>query len=142
MAIDPQGKTVLITGANRGIGLAFAEAFLAAGVAKLYATARKPEPHIMLTFQAEVSFGSPAAIAAWRGGFWPWAAVRIWPIITSETSSPATSARASASRSTTSPSSWAVSGLKVPLNEPTGVRAALAITTSVIGLVPWRIGNK
>ncbi|MEM1356050.1 MAG: SDR family oxidoreductase [Planctomycetota bacterium] len=43
MAIDPQGKTVLITGANRGIGLAFAQAFLAAGVAKLYATARKPE---------------------------------------------------------------------------------------------------
>lgn len=43
MAIDPQGKTVLITGANRGIGRAYAEAFLSAGVAKLYATARKPE---------------------------------------------------------------------------------------------------
>lgn len=42
MAIDPQGKTVLITGANRGIGLAYAEAFLSAGVAKLYATARTP----------------------------------------------------------------------------------------------------
>jgi NAD(P)-dependent dehydrogenase (short-subunit alcohol dehydrogenase family) len=43
MAIDPQGRTVLITGANRGIGLAYAKAFLDAGVAKLYATARKPE---------------------------------------------------------------------------------------------------
>lgn len=43
MAIDPQGKTVLITGANRGIGLAYAKAFLDAGVHKLYATARNPE---------------------------------------------------------------------------------------------------
>lgn len=43
MAIDPQGKTVLITGTNRGIGLAYAKAFLDAGAAKLYATARKPD---------------------------------------------------------------------------------------------------
>lgn len=43
MAIDPQGKIVLITGANRGIGLAYAKAFLDAGVAKLYTTARKPD---------------------------------------------------------------------------------------------------
>ena len=34
MAIDPQGKTILITGANRGIGLAYAKAFLDAGAAK------------------------------------------------------------------------------------------------------------
>lgn len=38
MPIDPQGKTVLITGADRGIGLALAKSFLKAGAAKLYAT--------------------------------------------------------------------------------------------------------
>jgi NAD(P)-dependent dehydrogenase (short-subunit alcohol dehydrogenase family) len=43
MPIDPQGKTVLITGANRGIGLTLAEAFLDAGAAKVYAAVRKPE---------------------------------------------------------------------------------------------------
>lgn len=34
------GKTVLVTGANRGIGKAFSEAFLKGGVAKLYAAVR------------------------------------------------------------------------------------------------------
>ncbi len=35
-------STVLITGANRGIGLAFAKAFLARGARKVYAGARDP----------------------------------------------------------------------------------------------------
>lgn len=39
MPIDPKKKTVLITGSDRGIGLALAHSFLTAGVAKLYATA-------------------------------------------------------------------------------------------------------
>ncbi len=37
-----KNSTVLITGANRGIGLAFAKAFLARGAQKVYAGARDP----------------------------------------------------------------------------------------------------
>jgi NAD(P)-dependent dehydrogenase (short-subunit alcohol dehydrogenase family) len=37
-----QGKTALVTGANRGLGLAYAKALLAAGAAKVYAGARAP----------------------------------------------------------------------------------------------------
>lgn len=37
-----QGKTALVTGANRGLGLAYAKALLAAGAAKVYAGARDP----------------------------------------------------------------------------------------------------
>jgi NAD(P)-dependent dehydrogenase (short-subunit alcohol dehydrogenase family) len=37
-----QGSTVLVTGANRGLGLAFAKAVLAAGARKVYAGARDP----------------------------------------------------------------------------------------------------
>ena len=37
-----QGSTVFITGANRGLGLAFAKAVLAAGARKVYAAARDP----------------------------------------------------------------------------------------------------
>src|ERR1700730_5135995 len=39
-----QDAIVLITGANRGIGLAFAEAALARGARKVYAGARSPSP--------------------------------------------------------------------------------------------------
>jgi len=37
-----RGSTVLVTGANRGLGLAFVRAFQAAGCAKVYAAARNP----------------------------------------------------------------------------------------------------
>lgn len=38
-----RGATVLVTGANRGIGLAFAQALLARGARKVYAGARDPQ---------------------------------------------------------------------------------------------------
>jgi NAD(P)-dependent dehydrogenase (short-subunit alcohol dehydrogenase family) len=42
-----QDSVVLITGANRGIGLAFAEAALARGARKVYAAARNPWQNIL-----------------------------------------------------------------------------------------------
>ena len=35
------------------------------------AMARRPEPHTWLMPQAGLSTGMPAAIDAWRAGFWP-----------------------------------------------------------------------
>jgi NAD(P)-dependent dehydrogenase (short-subunit alcohol dehydrogenase family) len=43
MAIDISNKTVLVTGANRGIGKVFVDSFIAAGAGKVYAAVRKLE---------------------------------------------------------------------------------------------------
>jgi NAD(P)-dependent dehydrogenase (short-subunit alcohol dehydrogenase family) len=40
--VNIKGKTALVTGANRGLGSAFAQALLDAGAAKVYAGARDP----------------------------------------------------------------------------------------------------
>ena len=40
--MDVAGKKALVTGANRGLGRAFAEALLEAGASKVYAGARDP----------------------------------------------------------------------------------------------------
>ena len=53
-------------------------------------------------------------------------------MMTSETSFGSTWARRSASAIATSPSLWAGRLASPPLNAPTGVRAALAMTISVI----------
>src|SRR5688572_975016 len=97
------------------------------------ATARRPEPQTWLTPQAGTSFGTPAAIEAWRAGFWPWAAVSTWPRITSETSSAATPAWASAASIATRPSSCAGTEANEPRKDPTGVRLAAVMTMSVMG---------
>lgn len=43
MQNDPQGKIALVTGANRGIGLAITKALLNAGATKVYAAVRKTD---------------------------------------------------------------------------------------------------
>ena len=95
------------------------------------ATARRPEPQSWLMPSAVFSTGMPELTAAWRAGFWPCAALRIWPMMTSSTSSGFTLARSSAPLIAALPRSWAGTAPNAPLNEPMGVRAALAMTISV-----------
>ncbi|QDU79426.1 putative oxidoreductase [Polystyrenella longa] len=59
MAFDVQGKTVLITGANRGIGKTFLDHMLKAGAAKVYAAVRNPDS---MTDIVEASGGKVAAV--------------------------------------------------------------------------------
>ena len=89
------------------------------------------EPQTWLRPKAVFSCGTPAFIAAWRAGFWPCAAARIWPRMTSSTSAASTLRSSSAALTTTAPSSWAGVLAKAPLNEPTAVRAALTMTMSL-----------
>ena len=66
---------------------------------------------------------------AWRAGFWPWPAVRIWPRMTSSTSFGSTLARSIAALSATVPRAWAGTLGKRAVERPTGVRAAETMTT-------------
>lgn len=62
-----QGKTALVTGANRGLGLAYAKALLQAGARKVYAGARDPSSvtqHGVVPVKLDVTSASNIAAAA------------------------------------------------------------------------------
>ncbi len=60
-----ENSVVLITGANRGIGLAFARALLARGARKVYAAARHPESVLLPGVEAlQLDVTKPDEIAA------------------------------------------------------------------------------
>lgn len=60
-----ENSVVLVTGANRGIGLAFARALLARGARKVYAAARNPESVILPGVEAvQLDVTKPEEIAA------------------------------------------------------------------------------
>ena len=60
-----ENSVVLVTGANRGIGLAFAHALLARGARKVYAAARNPASVILPSIEAlQLDVTKPDEIAA------------------------------------------------------------------------------
>jgi NAD(P)-dependent dehydrogenase (short-subunit alcohol dehydrogenase family) len=63
-----ENSVVLITGANRGIGLAFARALLARGARKVYAAARNPDSVTLPGVQAlQLDVTNPEEVAAAAG---------------------------------------------------------------------------
>src|SRR3954466_15242587 len=101
--------------------------------------ARTPEAHTLLIVSELTSIGIPAAICAWREGICPCPACSTVPITTCSTCSGATSARWSASRMATAPSSVAGRDDRPPPSLPMGVRAALRIT--VRGMTQRLVGR-
>lgn len=76
----------------------------------------------LLMVVASVSSGRPALMSAWRAGDCPTAAWRTLPMYTSSTDLASIPAAATAALMAVAPSSGAVTFLRHPLKEPTGVR--------------------
>jgi len=69
--MEIKGKAALVTGANRGLGRAFAEALLEAGASKVYAGARDPSSlgdHRLIPVRLDVTSPRDVALAAETGG--------------------------------------------------------------------------
>ena len=99
-------------------------------------TVLSPEPQTLLTVVQGVLLSRPAPIAAWRAGAWPMPAARTQPMYNSPTSPAPTLARSRAARMAMAPSSVAGTLEREERKEPIGVRAALTITTSRMGVSP------
>src|SRR5271165_105413 len=91
----------------------------------------RPEPHSRFSVSAGVSFATPAPIAATRAKYMSFGSVWITlPNTTCPTSSPATPARDSASRTTWAPSSVGATSFSPPPKSPIAVRTPETTTTS------------
>jgi NAD(P)-dependent dehydrogenase (short-subunit alcohol dehydrogenase family) len=66
-----ENSVAFVTGANRGLGLAFAKALLAGGARKVYAAARDPDSvtlHGVIPVRLDVTNGDEIEAAARAGG--------------------------------------------------------------------------
>src|SRR6185436_4303092 len=87
-----------------------------------------PDPHTLLIVVQPTDFGMPAASEAWRAGAWPRLAGSTQPMMTSETSAPATPDCSSAALIAVAPSVVVGTPVNWPSMEPIAVRLAPAMT--------------